>query len=74
MVSLKGDLKIFEVWFNRGYKEIFSDYFIVELNKVLDFKVVIEVNKSDLLLFEMIDLDLDSMKIYEEKVRDEIMS
>lgn len=74
MVSLKGDLKIFEVWFNRGYKEIFSDYFIVELNKVLDFKVVIEVNKSDLLLFEMIDLDLDSMKIYEEKVRDEIMN
>lgn len=74
MVSLKGDLKIFEVWFNRGYKEIFSDYFIVELNKVLDFKVVLEVNKSDLLLFEMFDLDLDSMKIYEEKVRDEIMS
>lgn len=74
MVSLKGDLKIFEVWLNRGYKEIFSDYFIVELNKVLDLKVVIEVNKSDLLLFEMIDLDLDSMKIYEEKVRDEIMN
>lgn len=74
MASSKGDSKIPEVRFNRGHKEIPSDYPTAESNKVLDSKAVTEVNKSDSLSLEMTDSDSDSTKIHEEKARDETMN